>query len=387
MSGHDGSAVDAERTDRVIGAGISTDAALVALIDELGLDTINEILVDEIVFRCPAPENTTAVNIAMDVTHAGRRCRTVFRMIRDAPVDRVDVDESAIHVWLEITVADLLRRLFGPVGRWRTGYFHNALLPSGTIHLQHLGAAARATNTLLSAWDNTAVDLGSLAVRYGSDKWASLHWYTPHYERHFARYQGDPVRVLEIGIGGEDRELGGASLKMWKRYFHRGLIFGVDIVDKSALNQRRLTAVVGDQRVPDELTAIGRRHGPFDVIIDDGSHVAQDTRTCFHALLPHLRDGGTYVIEDLQTSYLAEFGGGNDDVAAPHTAVGLVRQLVDDLHFRERARSAEQPPTRTQATIIGIHVYHNIVFLEKGTNGEEGFPSWLRELLTDPDRR
>ncbi|WP_433519758.1 hypothetical protein ACQP2T_11820 [Nonomuraea sp. CA-143628] len=376
--------LDAEHVERLITAGTAPDAAVAELVDELGLDTVGEILIDEIVFRCPPPENTTAVTIALEVVHGARRCGTLLRVMRDEPIRQVNGDGHAVQMVLEIDVLDLVHRIFGPVGHRRTGDFRNAFLPSGLEHLGYLRDTALATDTLLSGCGNDSVDLGSLAVRYGSDKWASLHWYAPHYEHHFERFRDHPVRLLEIGIGGEDRELGGASLKMWKRYFHRGLIVGVDIFDKSLLNQRRLTAAVADQRVAEELAAIGDLYGPFDIVIDDGSHVAEDIRTAFHALLPYLRHDGIYVIEDLQTSYLPEFGGSAGDTAEPYTAVGLVKQLVDDLHFQERASAADQPPTLTQACVTGIHVYHNIVFLEKGTNGEEGFPHWLRQLLAGP---
>jgi hypothetical protein len=372
--------VDNTLTERLIHAGGASDTAVTALVNEVGLDAVNEVLIDEIVFRCPEPENKTPANIALDVSHPKERRRTVFRMLRDEPIQPVEVAESDIHMVLEIHVKELIRRLFGPVRHRRTGDFRNSFLPSGTAHLPHFASAARATNTLLAGCTNTSVDLGSLAVGYGSDKWASLHWYTPHYETHLARFRNEPVRLLEIGIGGEDRELGGASLKMWKRYFHRGLVFGLDIFDKSALDQRRLTALVGDQQVPDDLIAIGERYGPFDIIIDDGSHIGEHVHTSFNTLLPYVRDGGIYVIEDLQTSYLPEFGGSPGHVAEPHTGVGLVKQLLDDLHFQEHARGADRQLKPTEGAITGVHVYHSIVFLEKGMNGEEGFPAWHRQL-------
>ncbi|KAA9166500.1 class I SAM-dependent methyltransferase [Amycolatopsis acidicola] len=366
----------AELIERLIAAGPAPDDAVAALVAELGLDKVAETLVGEILFRCPPSENTVPVAIALDVTHGAQRCRTVLRLARDEPIR--ETGSPDVQMVLEFTAADLVRRLFGPTGHRRAGDFRNAFLPSGVSQLDLMRPTSLATNTLLAGCGSHAVDLGSLAARYGSDKWASLHWYVPHYERHFARFRDQAVRVLEIGIGGEDHEPGGASLKMWKRYFHRGLVFGVDLFDKSVLDQPRLTTLVADQRVAGELTAIGERYGPFDVIIDDGSHVAEDIRTSFHALLPFLRDDGIYVIEDLQTSYLPEFGGATGE---PHTAVGLVQQLVDGLHFREHGETVAPQPV--QESITGLHVYHNLVFLEKGTNGEEGFPAWLRELLGD----
>jgi predicted O-methyltransferase YrrM len=37
---------------------------------------------------------------------------------------------------------------------------------------------------------------------------------------------------------------------------------------------------------------------PLDLVIDDASHLIDETRASFHALFPHLQPGGTYVVED-----------------------------------------------------------------------------------------
>jgi len=374
--------VDTMIVEKLIDAGIARDAEVAATVDELGLDVVTDILTDEIVFRCPPPENTAAVHVALDVVRGGKRLRTVLRMLRDEPVRRVDADGIEAQSVVEFDVVDLVHRLFGPAGHRRTGDFHNTFLPGGVGQLGFLREATLATGTLLAGCTAGPIDLGGLAVRYGSDKWASLHWYTPHYEHHLERFRDRAVRVLEIGVGGEDRELGGASLKMWKRYFHRGLITGIDVFDKSELDQHRLTTVVADQSKPADLAAVAERHGPFDIVIDDGSHRAADIRTAFHTLLPHVRRDGLYVIEDLQTSYLPELGGSAGETAEPHTAAGLVKRLMDDLHFQEHLPAGGRDPDPTEACLTGIHVYHNIVFLEKGTNGEQGFPPWLRVLLS-----
>ena len=50
--------------------------------------------------------------------------------------------------------------------------------------------------------------------------------------------------VLELGIGGYARERqGGASLKMWKWFFPRAQIVGVDIEDKSFVDEPRIRVV------------------------------------------------------------------------------------------------------------------------------------------------
>ena len=46
-----------------------------------------------------------------------------------------------------------------------------------------------------------------------------------------------------------------------------------------------------------------KKHGPFEIIIDDGSHFWGDVIVSFIFLFPLLKQGGIYVIEDLHSSY------------------------------------------------------------------------------------
>ncbi|MEV4255935.1 class I SAM-dependent methyltransferase, partial [Spirillospora sp. NPDC049652] len=219
--------------------------------------------------------------------------------------------------------------------------------------------------------------LGALALGYGSDKWGVLHRFTPHYDRHLRRLRADAVRVLEIGVGGYAFMPGGASLRMWKRYFHRGQIFGIDIFDKSVLDEPRITTLVADQNDPRQMHDLAERHGPFDVIIDDGSHVNRHVRTAFHALYPHLNPGGVYVIEDLWTAFCPGFGGQDTRHPGPGTSLHLVRDLVDSIQYEEHPDGPSAGPDSVAATTTGLHVYHNIAFIEKGVNAEGGVPRWV----------
>jgi 2-polyprenyl-3-methyl-5-hydroxy-6-metoxy-1,4-benzoquinol methylase len=48
---------------------------------------------------------------------------------------------------------------------------------------------------------------------------------------------------------------------------------------------------------------IAKKGGPFDFIIDDGSHVGQHITTSFKMLWQHLKPGGYYFIEDLHAGH------------------------------------------------------------------------------------
>ena len=84
------------------------------------------------------------------------------------------------------------------------------------------------------------VKLDDLANLYGTDK-NYKHDYTKYYDMLFSKIRHKKIILLEIGIGGyEKSNLGGASLRMWKKYFKRGLINGIDIYDKKKIEEKRI---------------------------------------------------------------------------------------------------------------------------------------------------
>ena len=85
--------------------------------------------------------------------------------------------------------------------------------------------------------------------------------------------------LFEIGIGGFSRPgRGGASLRMWKRFFPRAQVVGLDIVDKSFVEAPRIHVYTGDQTDAALLARIVDEYGPFLVVVDDGSHRPEHVR-------------------------------------------------------------------------------------------------------------
>ena len=82
--------------------------------------------------------------------------------------------------------------------------------------------------------------LTRLAIKHGTDKWG-LHFYTPLYHELFCHLRDQPIRLLEIGVGGYSRHNNaGHSLILWEAYFQRGTIVGIDIHDKTELSCGRV---------------------------------------------------------------------------------------------------------------------------------------------------
>ena len=211
-------------------------------------------------------------------------------------------------------------------------------------------------------------DLQELAIRFGTDKWGS-HRYTPHYQRHLGHLRNSKIRLLEIGIGGYSAaDRGGGSLRMWKSFFRNGQITGLDLHDKSFVNEPRIRAFKGDQTDVELLQKINSLAGPFDVIIDDGSHRSEHIVATFRVLFPLLANHGVYVVEDTQTSYWPEWGG-SDSLTSDATSMAFFKRMVDGLNWEEFVDD-DYEPTYSDQFVRGLHFYHNLVFVEKGRNRE-----------------
>ena len=211
-------------------------------------------------------------------------------------------------------------------------------------------------------------DLCKLAAHFKTDKWGA-HKYAKHYQRYLQHLKNKEFNLLEIGIGGYARAgQGGASLRMWKAFFPNAQIHGVDIQDKSFVDEDRITTYIGDQSDPDSLLSIAGKIGKLDVIIDDGSHRSPHVITTFKTLFPLLADGGIYVVEDTQSSYWPEWMG-SEDLDSPDTSMGLLKRLTDGLNYEEFV-DEDYKPTYTDRNIVGVHFFHNLVIIEKGVNAE-----------------
>ena len=161
---------------------------------------------------------------------------------------------------------------------------------------------------------------------------------------------------------------------MWKTYFPNAQILGLDIEDKSFVNKDRILAYRGSQVDEKLLRTIVSAADNLLVVIDDGSHRNDHVIETFRILFPLLPSGALYVIEDTQTSYRERYGGSTDPQAT-HTTMSMVKSFLDGLNYEEFA-DADYIPTYTELHIVGVHAYHNLVFIEKGLNNESrNFPA------------
>jgi len=188
------------------------------------------------------------------------------------------------------------------------------------------------------------------------DKWPH---YFPIYHRHLRRFRGAGPRVLEIGV----YRAGG--LELLRHYLGgEAVIVGIDIDQESARVAGVDFAVeIGDQQDAEFLARVADRHGPFDIVIDDGGHSMRQQITSVDVLFPLLADGGVYIVEDCHTSYWPEYADPEDP---ERTFIGWVKERIDDIHAHHHSLQRELPsPWAT--SLNGLHIYDSVVVLDKAT--------------------
>lgn len=213
-------------------------------------------------------------------------------------------------------------------------------------------------------------NLPALARLFGSDKWGN-HRYAQHYQQFLQHLRNKPIVLLEVGIGGYADPLnGGQSLRMWRAYFRKGLICGVDIYDKKAMSEPRIRIFQGSQDDPVFLRNVVADIGTPDVIVDDGSHINAHVQTTFETLFPLLANDGVYIVEDTQTSYWPGFGGEIDPRQDESTMMGYFKRLTDGINHMEWIRPGYQP-SYFDRHVVAIYFVHNMIFIFKGKNDEK----------------
>lgn len=209
--------------------------------------------------------------------------------------------------------------------------------------------------------NGSPTSLNKIANQYGTDKGESGHFYTQHYENHFAKFRFEKIKLIEVGI------FKGASIKLWESYFPSAKLSAIDInPDCRAFESARTQVFIGDQSNTGFLESVISETGAPDIIIDDGSHIQTHQLATFEFLFPKLKTGGIYVIEDLHTSYWKEY----NDIGI----VEFLKTLLDTVNLNGRSgwgdirndpefKNIRKSLTPLEAAVDSIHFYKSIVFI------------------------
>lgn len=234
--------------------------------------------------------------------------------------------------------------------------------------------------------DSKLKEFTELLIESGSDK-----YYRHHYERYYKRWLS-PFRLksnltfLEIGADT------GRSLNLWENYFSDPqLLLGLaysnsgNRVVQAGQRSERVSVFYGDQSRKETMNELSKL-GPWDIIVDDGSHVPSHVVYTLFEMWNSVKHGGLYVIEDLETNYwkagsdIYGYKLGNVGIGAnpKDSAVTKLQQLLDVL-VRHQIGATQLSVMPGDENICAIEWGMNIVLIRKcGSDDGEG-PSFLEK--------
>lgn len=124
----------------------------------------------------------------------------------------------------------------------------------------------------------------------------SYHRYDRFYPLFLNSFRNEEFNMLEVGIEN------GGSLKLWKEYFPKSFIYGVDI--KKEYEEDRCKIFKLDQSNDNDIQYMIHNIPKCKFIIDDGSHHPYHQYITFVSLFDKLlEDGGVYIVEDIECNY------------------------------------------------------------------------------------
>ncbi|MEO5816203.1 MAG: class I SAM-dependent methyltransferase [Gemmatimonadaceae bacterium] len=182
----------------------------------------------------------------------------------------------------------------------------------------------------------------------GRGIWKWEHYFDI-YHRHFAKFVGRDVSLVEIGI------YSGGSLEMWKDYLGpTATIHGVDVEEACRVYDDGQTRVhIGDQADRVFWQRFRKDVPQLDIVVDDGGHTPEQQIVTLEELLPHLKPGGVFLCEDAD-------GVHNEFIAY---VAGLVNHLNTVDH--RTGTLLATTPTPFQKAIYAVHFYPYVVVIER----------------------
>jgi cephalosporin hydroxylase len=136
------------------------------------------------------------------------------------------------------------------------------------------------------------LNLKQICSLYATDK-NCLHSYVDNvYEEIFEEYRYSADKLLEIGVEN------GGSMLMWREYFIKASITGIDIKPCPQVENRDRIEFINKDAYNIEL--VDQLPDNFDIIIDDGPHTLESMTFVIKEYINKIKENGILVIEDIQ---------------------------------------------------------------------------------------
>jgi hypothetical protein len=190
-----------------------------------------------------------------------------------------------------------------------------------------------------------------LAAGYPSIKHSS---YFQVYEEVLSKYRNRSITFVEIGV------LGGGSLFMWKKFFgDAARIIGIDLNPEAMRwTKEGFEIFIGSQEDPNFWKSFFNSVGPVDIVLDDGGHSNSQQIITAHSVLPHIRDGGVLIVEDVHASYMRDFGN-----PSKYSFMSYSKSVVDKINSRSSLLPwlRQGKENNIQKTVYSSSFYESII--------------------------
>ena len=223
--------------------------------------------------------------------------------------------------------------------------------------------------------------LGEWGNFFHCDKFIN-HGYHRFYYNALKHLCDTSFNMLEIGIEGFQ------SVDVWKRFFPKAKIYGIDI-NREYKDERMHIFKVDQSNLQQLHSVLDAMHPNTCAFInDDGSHIPEHQILTFNEFFPKLlTDGGIYIIEDIETSYWKTMGLYGYETRYgyqhPKSLVTVFKDLLDwvnrkYMNAQDRATLRQTLSMFSDATldaISSITFAQNCIIIHKKTQYDHTFDS------------
>tara|TARA_B100001173_G_scaffold295884_1_gene291056 strand:- start:344 stop:1024 length:681 start_codon:yes stop_codon:yes gene_type:complete len=144
---------------------------------------------------------------------------------------------------------------------------------------------------------------------------------------------------------------------MWRNFFgENARIIGIDInPEAKKWEEHGFEIYIGSQSDKDFWKNFKNKVDKIDILLDDGGHTFTQQIITFDSILDQINNNGLIVVEDVHTSYMAEFGG-----PSKYSFIEYSKNIVDGINYRFSSLSSK----KFERKIWNINFYESIVVFE-----------------------
>lgn len=183
------------------------------------------------------------------------------------------------------------------------------------------------------------------------------------YDAYFSQFIGKKITFVEIGI------FSGGSLFMWRDFFgEEARIIGIDL-DGNAKKWEKygFEIFIGDQSSELFWSNFFMEVGEVDIMLDDGGHTYEQQIVTAISSMKNIKDGGLFMVEDVHTSFMREFG-----YPSKFTFMEWAKSKIVDINSRFKETNLKQ--TFFTKNVKSIHFHESIIVFSMNKNIEHNIP-------------